>query len=57
MSKFFTYEERLDLQKYLKDCLSFKEIARRLDKYPTTISSGFLLSFRVSDLPSRLFYL
>mgnify|MGYP000997867065 CR=1 FL=1 len=38
MSNFFTYEERLDLQKYLKDCLSFKEIARRLDKDPTTIS-------------------
>lgn len=38
MPKFFTYEERLDLQKHLKDCLSFKEIARRLDKDPTTIS-------------------
>jgi len=38
MSKFFTYEERLDLQKYLKDSLSFKEIARRMDKDPTTIS-------------------
>lgn len=38
MSKFFTYEERLTLQKYLKDNLSFKEIARRLDKNPTTIS-------------------
>lgn len=30
MSKFFTYEDRLSLQKYLKDSLSFKEIARRL---------------------------
>jgi IS30 family transposase len=38
MSKFFTYEERLDLQKYLKECLSFKEISRRLGKNPTTIS-------------------
>lgn len=38
MSKFFTYEERLDLQKFLKDSLSFKEISRRLDKNPTTIS-------------------
>lgn len=38
MSKFFTYEERLSLQKYLKESLSFKEIARRLDKNPTTIS-------------------
>lgn len=38
MSKFFSYEERLDLQKFLKDCLSFKEISRRLDKNPTTIS-------------------
>lgn len=38
MSKFFTYEDRLDLQKYLKDSVSFKEIARRLDKNPTTIS-------------------
>ena len=38
MSKFFTYEERLVLQKYLKESLSFKEISRRLDKNPTTIS-------------------
>lgn len=41
MSKFFTYEERLTLQKYLKESLSFKEIARRLDKNPTTISREF----------------
>ena len=34
MSKFFTYEDRLSLQKYLKDSLSFKEIARRMDKNP-----------------------
>lgn len=38
MSKFFTYEDRLSLQKYLKDSLPFKEIARRMDKNPTTIS-------------------
>lgn len=38
MSKFFTYEERLELQKYLKEGLSFKEISRRLEKNPTTIS-------------------
>lgn len=38
MSKFFTYEERLHLQKYLKECLSFKEISRRMAKNPTTIS-------------------
>ena len=38
MSKFFTYEERLELQKYLKENLSFKEISRRLGKNPTTIS-------------------
>lgn len=38
MSKFFTYEERLDLQKFLKDSLSFKEISRRQGKNPTTIS-------------------
>jgi IS30 family transposase len=38
MSKFFTYEERLQLQKFLKESLSFKEISRRLDKNPTTIS-------------------
>lgn len=38
MSKFFTYEERLQLQKYLKESLSFKEISRRLGKNPTTIS-------------------
>jgi IS30 family transposase len=38
MSNFFTYEERLNLQKYLKESLSFKEIGRRLGKNPTTIS-------------------
>lgn len=38
MSKFFAYENRLELQKYLKDSVSFKEIARRMDKNPTTIS-------------------
>jgi len=38
MSKFFTYEERLELQKYLKESLSFKEISHRLGKNPTTIS-------------------
>ncbi|MEY8002003.1 helix-turn-helix domain-containing protein [Clostridium sp. Mt-5] len=38
MSKFFTYEERLDLQKYLKESLSFKEIARRVGKDLTAIS-------------------
>jgi IS30 family transposase len=38
MSKFFTYEERLELQKFLKESLSFKEISLRLDKNPTTIS-------------------
>lgn len=38
MSKFFTYEERLHLQKYLKEGYSFKEIGRRLQKDPTTIS-------------------
>ena len=32
MSKFFTYEERLDLQKLLKESLSFKEISRKLEK-------------------------
>lgn len=38
MSKFLTYEERLSLQKYLKENCSFKEIGRRLGKNPTTIS-------------------
>jgi len=38
MSKFFTYEERLELQKFLKESLSFKGISRKLDKNPTTIS-------------------
>lgn len=38
MTKFFTYEERLELQKFLKESLSFKEISRRLSKNPTTIS-------------------
>lgn len=38
MSTFFTYEERLEIQKFLKESLSFKEISRRLGKNPTTIS-------------------
>ena len=38
MSKFFTYEERLSLQKYLKESQSFKVIGRKLGKDPTTIS-------------------
>jgi IS30 family transposase len=38
MSTFFTYEERLALQKYLKESRSFKEIARILGKNPSTIS-------------------
>ncbi len=38
MSKYFTYKERLELQKYLKESLFFKEISRRLEKNPTTIS-------------------
>lgn len=38
MSKFFTYEDRLKVQKYLKDSLSMKAIARELGKDPTTIS-------------------
>lgn len=38
MPKFFTFEDRLCLQKYLKDSLSFKKIARHMDKNPTTIS-------------------
>jgi len=38
MSKFFTYEERLELQKFLKESLSFKEISRRFNKNPTTIA-------------------
>ncbi len=37
MSKFFSYEERLELLKYLKEGLSFKEISCRLGKDPTTI--------------------
>ena len=38
MSKFFTYEERLTLQKDLKESKSLKSIAKELDKNPTTIS-------------------
>ena len=38
MSSFFTYAERISLQKFLAEGLSFKEISRRLDKHPTTIS-------------------
>lgn len=38
MSKFFSYEERLEVQRYLKEGVSFKEISRRLGKDPSTIS-------------------
>jgi len=38
MSTFFTYEERLTLQKYLKESQSFKKIASYLGKNPSTIS-------------------
>ena len=38
MSKFFSYEERLHLQSNLKEGLPFKEISRRLEKDPSTIS-------------------
>lgn len=38
MSNFFTYEERLALQKYLKENLSFKVIANTLGKDPSTVS-------------------
>lgn len=38
MAKFFTYEERLELQKALKESESFKSIAKRMGKDPTTIS-------------------
>ncbi len=38
MAKFFTYEERLNLQKGLKETLSLKAIALKLGKSPTTVS-------------------
>ena len=38
MSAFFSYEERLELQRYLTDGMSFKEIARILGRDPTGIS-------------------
>jgi len=38
MSKFLTYEERLGIQKCLKENLSFGEIGRRLGKDRTTIA-------------------
>jgi len=38
MAKFFTYEERLTLQKLLKEGLSFKKIAAQIHKDPSTIS-------------------
>ena len=38
MSKFFSYEERLNLQCYLKEGHSFKEISRKLGKDQSTIS-------------------
>ena len=38
ISKFFTYEDRLEVQKYLKESLAMKAIAKALGKDPTTIS-------------------
>ncbi len=38
MANFFTYQERLTLQKLLKEGLSFKKIAAQLGKDPSTIS-------------------
>lgn len=38
MSKFFTYEDRLNLQKKLKESMSIKAIAGDLGKNPTTVS-------------------
>ena len=38
MANFFTYEERLTLQKLLKEGMSFKKIAAQLHKDPSTIS-------------------
>ncbi len=38
MANFFTYEERLTLQKLLKEGMSFKKIAAELHKDPSTIS-------------------
>ena len=38
MSKFFTYEDRLNLQKKLKESMSIKVIATDLGKNPTSIS-------------------
>ena len=38
MANFFSYEERLTLQKLLKEGLSFKKIAVQLGKDPSTIS-------------------
>ena len=38
MSSFFTYEDRLVLQKHLKEGMSFKKIAAELHKDPSTIS-------------------
>lgn len=38
MSKFLSYDNRLEIQKGLKESESFKSIAKRLGKDPTTIS-------------------
>lgn len=38
MFKFFTYEDRLTLQRLLKEDLSFKKIATQLQMDPSTIS-------------------
>lgn len=57
MSKFFTYEDRLEVQKYLKESLSMKAIARELGKDPTTISREIKSIHRKSPLVIRDFHL
>ena len=38
MSNYYTYAERISLQKFLAEGLSFKEIGKLLNKDPSTIS-------------------
>ena len=49
MSSFFTYEDRLLLQKHLKEGLSFKKIAAKLQKDPSTISKEVRAHIIVSE--------
>lgn len=55
MSKFSTYEGWLSLQKYLKDSLPLKEIARHMDKIQLRSPEKCVITVRTLPLVTRDF--